>query len=515
MRTDVPDNMPTQSWWCYAQYGIQGIFFISFNLVVNIFTQISLFAPWAHPLVVAIPVPILIPVMVILAISTIYSNLFAKVTQLLPTSAEEGVEQFQRLHKAIERFHNGNQQSGDYVYEIDNESLDHKIQKKLQDLYPVSTSNEASVTFKFEWVPAGKEAKLTEKGCSDETGKPRIVYVYEHALWQRAWHLFWASRYRDAAQCALKQCGEWLLWLVARGVPGLVLLLTGMHALGSLEHFANIASITGRHLVLAFNFTVIFFGKVWINNRLKGNDIVDGAHWWLQRLSDYCYGVQQKVQWTCNHWRLWPSLLFCLASSFVYNFATAFFFSSEGCVDMAIEIFGGAGGAWLDVVQPIVVWVGAICSIPLSIVTALVPFYDRINNFFDSKTPPDTDTNSGTEGQSGGSTVNNVTTEGHQSESSIAKDVTTEGHPKLWCGFVVATVFDNLCYGFNAYFNTCSAFLLIGVSAGIMTSAISFFVAALTALSAIFFCYLKAKGTFSKAIKAKQDLFQRLGLSCT
>ena len=474
--------------WRYAQYGIQGMFFISFNLVVNIFTQISLFAPWAHPLVVAIPVPILIPMMVILALSTIYSNLFAKVPQLLPSAESEEGEKFQRLHKAIERFYNKNQKDGKLPIEIHSSfGLGEEQEGSLRESYSATREKKSSEQcLQFRWVEAGQEGKEDGEGCENK----RIVYVYEHALWQRAWHLFLAGRYRDAAQCALKQGGEWLLWLVARGVPGLVLLLTGMHALGSLEHFGNIASIAGRHLVLAFNFTVIFFGKVWINNRLKGNDIVDGAYWWLQRLSDYCYGVQQKVQWTCNHWRLWPSLLFCLMSSFVYNFATAFFFSSEGCVDMAIEIFGGAGGAWLDVVQPIVVWVGAICSVPISIVTAFIPFYDRINKFFPS-------------------------IEQHVPLRRDDSGVPTPAkYPTLWRGFTVATIFDNLCYGFNAYFNTCSAFLLIGVSAGVMTSAISFFVAALTALSAIFFCYIKAKGTFSKAMDEKEKVFSSCSLGC-
>jgi len=300
----------------------------------------------------------------------------------------------------------------------------------------------------------------------------------------RAYHHGWLGRLSNSLNA-----GEWgesvltlikamlwsLRWLIAKGLPGFVVLATGIVSFSYVFEAEKVQQTWAQILLFIAVAMITWLGKVLINNRLKG-DLTDLE---MRRFGERLLHGQNP----CPNVN-WPLALGVGAVSILsllpYNITTAWFYTADG-IDTAlhqINRFSGFNLALpLDVAQ-LVTYLAVAASIPLAIATNSKPAYTVLSQ----RKPKNSDN----------------TTQGQTPQEKYAL---------LWNIFLLATLIDGLKCGDNAIRNARGTFNVIAnqhpslshLSEGLWADLLTYDVAIFNTLFNIFFSIDRAADKFDKS----------------
>ncbi len=284
---------------------------------------------------------------------------------------------------------------------------------------------------------------------------------------------------------SIKACLALLRWSIAKGFPGLVVFLTGIHSQSKVFGIQNTSSYATRTIALIIFSLASWIGKTRINNVLKGN------------------GINKEIRSLINHMRNWIrpdinwaafiiSLVVSLLSSIPYNAVTAYFYTVKGMETVLSDYINFLLGTSIELKEwqeDGLTFCAVVTSVILSISTGLIPLYKAIDK-------------------------------GWKPADSRSKQA-TKYYKKIWRLFIATVCGDSLGFGANAIFNTVATIaILASKHPGLkqyfddnpaLPDTIAVVVGLGNFLQAVFWCFYKGSPAFYNSIKILKELYKDMG----
>ncbi|OGO95558.1 MAG: hypothetical protein A3F41_03890 [Coxiella sp. RIFCSPHIGHO2_12_FULL_44_14] len=252
----------------------------------------------------------------------------------------------------------------------------------------------------------------------------RVVDFYPYDYGERILRAIAHKQPVQALWTAEKAAGAFVRWGIAKGVPGIVVIFTIMHALSEIEGVHRVDSRVARGFLFLLNFFIAYCGKMLPNNRLKGGELNREMNKLIHRIIHRC--PVQSLRWGA----LILALVITLVSALPYNVVTAFFYTISGMTTVIRE-FNFVFGTAIDLPDSF--------KIPFLCTAILTAFLFSISN--------------------GGSPMYRVLTTKKTDDPAVK--ATIDRHWITYKVFEVATYIDSGVYGVNAWFNSMNTWKII------------------------------------------------------
>lgn len=264
-----------------------------------------------------------------------------------------------------------------------------------------------------------------------------LITVYPYGWSQRLTSSLRRLECREFCSTLLKASLASQRWLLSKGMPGLVVLATGIVSFSYIFAADKMTNPAAQASLFFANAALTWIGKVHINNRLKG----DSTDVELRRIAERTMH-HQPLFYRTNPCASWAIVLITLTSIIPLNITSAWFYTADG-IDTALVQFNRFTG--LDLFLPMnvatfITYFAVAASLPMALATNSKPFYTtlastRYCNTVNSEEKLDE--------------TSQVQTKSEQ----LQRKGSNQSHKILWRVFLVATLLDGLKCGDNAVRN--------------------------------------------------------------
>ena len=309
-----------------------------------------------------------------------------------------------------------------------------------------------------------------------------FVRTYHQGWLGRLSHCLEKREFGEAILTLVKALLWSLRWLIAKGLPGFVVLATGIVSFSYVFEAEKVQETWAQVLLFIAVAMITWMGKVLINNRLKG-DLTDLE---MRRFGERVLHGQHpcpNINWSVAL----PVAGVSILSLLPYNITTAWFYTADG-IDTALHQVNRFTGLELALpleIAQVVTYLAVAASIPMAIATNSKPAYTVLTQ----RKP------------------NNVKNPSHQ-------QTTQEKYALLWNIFLLATLLDGLKCGDNAIRNARGTFNVIAhqypelssMTEGIWADLLTYDVAIFNTLFNIFFAIDRAANKFEHCMHLCENI---------
>ncbi len=461
------------------------------------------------------------------AFATIFSNTFCKLIEIgsavddLKLNSEQQAFYTHLEHKlqeiiifdrhrhvlcldesVIAIFEDGNQR-GVVSSATDEDIIPEKLVKALQLLqteYYNTTKSELEIIGPSEldnyqadfYKNASADEKLLVLTNHNLDSKPdhntKVIRFYHYGWIPRLAYDFSHSPVRQGIPTLGKGLLAFIRLTASVGIPSLVVILTGVHALSKIERVENIDSVLGRSLLFLVNLCISIIGKMLLNYHLKSAETD-------REIRKFVEGIWHCQPLNINICNALFALLINAISMFPYMIATAYFYTEEGMQTTLDELsyILGADVSLPQTLLTAITW-GAVVSAPLiAFATSARPCYKALND-------------------------------GMHFGNNDAK-IAMKAFPKTAWAFYISSFIDSIIFGGNAHFNVIKTWGLLvdkypefakfSDDHDSVKEFAAIMVGVGVTLLANFWCHYKGVSKFPHCIEVAQTVSGHIRVSCS
>lgn len=472
---------------------IQVLFFILSNIAVNSYSldenlhdYLSEEAVW--------------PLIFIFAICTFISNVFSKVIEV-PCAADAlnldsnypgfvtfffkyGVQRkfYENFKRALQIATIFNGKKTVYIDSEIKDRVNNAGKKKYDEIIELTRSefgNEKNYQLKIisepselNNIPLNECYTLLACGLSanhEIRNKIRVIDFYPCGFLSRIATECRQLHFASALWTSFKATLAGIRWLITKGVPSFVVILTITHALSNVERVHQSNSRIIRGVAFVTNFMIAYM-KMLVNYYLKGNEFDREFIKLIHRITHFFPLLHKKYnhnETTAKHKKThWNVLIFTILVT-IFTFLPSFivthlFYTAKGMVTILKEI-NFVTGASLELPQALATTLTSLVvasSIGIAFSTGSYPLYRKFCELSDKRKHKKNHSVESimTKQQYG---TNNYSIESAQQNRINVSEAVIEQHFRIYLLFRLSTLGDSLVFANNAFFNFAGSWNIV------------------------------------------------------